>query len=243
MTLICLYLCTLAEKTWVVEKYARRNGVHPTKPIKDEDFQEFRIDKEKHTQCTLNEHTYKVKRIDEKLTTINSYYYAIRDTEFNEIDEDSYKRRFKDQIGYAWCTQGVIDDILVHTHPVNARRCGIGEVLAELCLIDLELNKVDDENKSVDDFDDEQTKTLVKTYCDGLVGFTMGTLKGAYIYFSAAINSGYGALLIKDRTCGHGYFILNVDAAQRKYNEGTGEIDDIPALSETWYICRYTKDR
>ena len=92
--------------------------------------------------------------------------------------------KYNHQIAYIKCSHGwiyqleVFDQSLGEVGPFeDPKRCGVGIVLTELCLIDPTINNLQEGNLAFDYLEDQQTAfDFVVKYCQKLVGLLVGTL-------------------------------------------------------------------
>ena len=170
--------------------------------------------------CRLERSSYTVVKKFE-----NDYYifYAIA-TDRTEplveppllpIDAQKDMEKYDRQIAFIVCTHGWILKLNVFEYslgdyPELPRRCGVGTLLTELCLIDPHVNNNDNDND--DDNDNRASQILAKhgnmfdmsqEYCKKLVGLDMeakfldGSLKaGGSTYLTAAYNMKYLMLMV-----------------------------------------------
>ena len=88
----------------------------------------------------------------------------------------------------------------------NARECGLGTVLTELCLIDPQLNylfHIRLPSKAITILTDYPKQfDEVRKYCNALMGMDMVAIpmKGAHAYLNAALRLGYRRLLVLGAT-------------------------------------------
>ena len=97
---------------------------------------------------------YEILKREDEFGDIFTNFYAIRGDEItrvrNKKKHDSLqdeRSRYKDQIGWAACQPGWIENVWVNDgegtdskYKINARQCGIASVLTQLCLMDPKLN-------------------------------------------------------------------------------------------------------
>ena len=171
---------------------------------------------------------------------------------------------FHGQIAVIRCSHGFIDDLMVFEESlgdvqptVDARRCGIGTVLTELCLIDPDVNIPNPGNMALDILSTnphaKHEFEMVKNKCQKFVGLMMAAEvqntenphAGARTYFTAAINMRYRMLVI-DSTFYGGRNALNVydvKTAKENYDPRTGNINPCcnhgicDAHQSYWLFC------
>ena len=216
--------------------------------------------------CGLTSTTFEVRKIkgyDEMDIMYGSveifYFYALSGgTSFNEIPKGNETHKYHGQIGYIRCKHGWIDDLTVFEEILeryqgfgprsNPRGCGIGVILTELCLIDPELNNMNDGNRArnrLQSFTD--IKDLVVRTCDRLIALVMTArpIKGAHIYFSAAIRMGYGFMVVDESTSyKEKFMIYETEIARQNFDSETAVIQPCcgmnnacSAYGHTWYFC------
>lgn len=133
---------------------------HPATPMDEGESRIFRISQTRfipqpgRETCGLNAKTYLVRKIPEIKTDyegdyITFHFYAISGvTDFSEILNGNVTHKFESQVAYIRCSHGwihwldVFRNRLGVTIQENARGCGIGVVLTELCLIDPDIIKM-----------------------------------------------------------------------------------------------------
>ena len=119
---------------------------------------------------------------------------------FQNMPGDSATRKYEHQVGYITCNHGWINHLETFERSLRsagvgeeARGCGIGTILVELCFLDPKITTVEKENKAIKILP-EAVQQLVRLNCHKLVGMTMAA-KGtgdnptaaAHVYFSASI--------------------------------------------------------
>ena len=210
------------------------------------EVREFGIDKNKKTDCELPEDIYRVMKVKQRSgTDFETNFYAIKNKEFVRDSTRYQEKWYKGQIAYITCSHGLIDyiDVNEDLRP-NARNCGIGTVLTELCFIDPEFYEVNDDNYSLKRIpvDGQHIRTQIKNECSRFIGLELREEEvGAYAFFSAAIRSGYTRLLIYDDRCLNTelkYKFFDVEVARSAYIKETGYIGTTPAFELDWLFCK-----
>ena len=191
-----------------------------------------------------------IKRYDKTLG--HFIFYVIAGNETNPPLPSSRNRTmYRNQIAYATFKPGWIDYVWVNS---GARKCGISTVLSELCLLDPQLNSVNDENQGIKEIStfekNEEVEKVIREILENynaFIGLEMKAepLDGAYAYFSAAIRMRYTKMIIqlydaKLKRCDKGFRQYDTAVAQTKYNSRTGRIDDVEGsgYKAKWYFCK-----
>ena len=157
-------------------------------------------------QCRLTEKDFIVLKV---LSQGYFYFYAVSGASngFQEVHSripQKYAQKFEHQLAYIACTRGWIHQLTVFEkisgaegRREDARGCGVGTILTELCLMDPEINTLKEGSKAIRVLA-EGVKDLVQQNCYKLVGLTMAAYpsSAAHVYFSAAINMGYDKLIV-----------------------------------------------
>ena len=165
---------------------------------------------------------------------------------------DPRLRRYIGQIAFADCNPGEVDKIQVaeknKVQPRDARQCGIGTVLTELCLLDPDIYEKGEKNRAYRLLRSHDVTTM---RCGQAVSLQMGSdpKSGAYAYFSAASRTGYNKLIVNWPNSDYAQIaIYDTDHAKQAYNAETGIIEpcvicqntDVPceAFQAKWIFCR-----
>lgn len=244
---------------------------HPTEEMEEEEILEFQRNPVRYPECTLTSLHYSVlkrhhRRASFPQPSTREFYftfYAFTGETYGEnlteLPNANWKRMYVNQIAYIQCTHGWIDDLTVFDYPLtpvlnlnpteSPKRCGIGTVLTELCLIDPGINVRRQGNLArhiLSGFPVEFPR--VERDCPTLVGLgcATDTMAGAHTYFTAGINMGYRLLLIEVRDDEGQYSIKTfpTDDAKRDYNVETGRIEPCDECSDMcqawgrrWFFC------
>ena len=217
------------------------------KPMTDGDIDEFPIQKEKYNSCGLQAEKYYVKKEepDVKKGIINTNFFASTDKEFIREANFPLKVAYKNQIGYADCVRGFIEQIWVNDKPDNARGCGISTILTRLCMVDQKLTASwPTQNKGLERIWDKNVRQRVLQSCKNFIALKMSAkpLTGAYAYFSAAKKSGFTIFMIQDVAGNKKYVKLNIEDAEKSYNAKDGTIKlkqrTIKGKTQFWYFCK-----
>ena len=225
----------------------------------------FDIDRGKYPGCPLRVDSYRIKKEYVFVSTDraigsegNMVFFVIDNEEFvlrnDENFPDAFRIRgiYQHEIGYIRCRPGLIEQVWINDgrmsmlnphYRANARGCGISTILAKLCMKDLQIYAVDNENKALDLLIDEgldyETRRNVEEHCVKFVGLFMIAEPPvtAHAYFSAAIESGYDRMLIE--YCDNRYHNLyDIAMARQNYDPNTGNIGQIPSKNKNWYFCQ-----
>ena len=179
----------------------------------------FKINKPRHPNCRLTQHTYTVTKKSQGLWGFTIEFYA-------SINGQA--------IASGTCSPGRIRDISVADHPINAKNCGISSVLTQLCLIDPELNYLYHASRPNEALEFlgkyPEQHGLVQEYCKGLMGMLMTARppKGAHGYFNAALRSGYRRMLVLANNKFHYFW---VQTAKERFDSGPETIlPNLPGL-------------
>ena len=175
-------------------------------------------------------------------------------------------RIYEHQIGAITCGPGWIIKLDVYNNAelkikneqglyvnrtVNARKCGVGVVLTELCLVDSDIYALDEHNKGKAHLDDDEL-TLYEN-CHKFVGLTMAAHSpgDGHVYLSSAIRTGYPKLLVH-KGClpglpgeeeEHEYSTYETTVARQNFDSLTGDIEPCSgnercrAWLKNWYLC------
>ena len=134
----------------------------------------------------------------------------------------------------------------------NAQKCGIGIILTELCLIDPDITRLDDNNISLRRYSIRRYsrsiyQMLLNTCAGGLLGLTMTAepIRGEFAYFSAAINKGYNKFMVEEGS-GSDVSTKNYDTkiAGENMDPTSGVIkpccgnNECRANSRVWLFCK-----
>ena len=195
-------------------------------------------------------------------------FYAIarRFGDFIELENPSFDRIYKNQIAVISCGPGwiynldVFDDARLTVKNeqdmsnvdsiVNARKCGIGVVLTELCLLDPDIYAFDEHNWGRKLLNDHGI--TVHQDSRKLVGLAMAATPpgDGHVYFSSAIRTGYERLLV-EKYClpslpgeeeGYQYITYETRVARQNF-DSSGEIgpcsgnERCNAWLKNWYFC------
>ena len=235
---------------------------HPSRKMLTGETQTFR--RKLVPECRLRGKYFRVLKItqrseDRPLQDIFTFYaiygrYNIFSLIENPTNADI---KYEYQIGFIRCNPGWINHLQVFEDAswrrwdneqrqyvlevVDTRRCGVGVVLTELCLLDPEVFVKDHENKA--DINLNNAGTTLHDNCDKLVGLLLTTTE-AHVYLSSAIRMGYQRLLI-DMSDGmsHTFNAYDTSVAQQNYNDATGSIqacdenERCEACFRQWYFC------
>ena len=185
---------------------------------------------------------------------LRTYFYAISGRmEFNERQNGNITHRYQSQVAYIKCQRGWIEmvkvfDASIEPQPLpldDPRGCGIGVVLTELCLIDPDLNNMDFDNRAKMKLSrSAQMQELVTASCVRLVGLSMAAnpIRGANVYFSAAIRMGYGKMIVDQSK--QEFNIYETKIARENFDSNTGIIEaccsvgySCSAFYRDWFFC------
>ena len=187
-------------------------------------------------------------------------------TIFDELDNPLFHRKYKNQIAVISCGPGwiwqldVFDDAKLKimneqgqyvVSIVDARNCGIGVVLTELCLLDSYIYAFDQHNHGRELLDNQ--RITLHNDCRKLVGLAMAAIppSGGHVYLSSAIRTGYPKLLVhKGSLPGlpgedeeHEYNTYETRVARQNYDSASGDIEPCcgyercTAWLRNWYLC------
>ena len=182
---------------------------------------------------------------------VPGYFGITKFDEIPEIDPREFTKmnfRFNGQIAVIKCSHGWIEDLQVFQESlgnversVDARRCGIGTVLTELCLIDPDVNIPKPGNMALDILSTNRNAAnefeMVKNKCQKLVGLMMAAEvkdsefphAGGRTYFTAAINMRYRILVIDSTFYSdesrNALNVYDVKTAKENFDPRTGNIN------------------
>ena len=269
-----MYLCPgVFDKKQKNRRRRRRNILdHPTQEMDDGDMIEFRT--KVSPDCRLRHKTFTVmkKSIRSGVTRSSAdrfKFYAVAVMPFMplfiELEGDPLSDRiYEHQIGAITCGPGWIIKLDVYDNAqlkikneqglyvnrtVNARKCGVGVVLTELCLVDSDIYALDEHNKGKAHLDDDEL-TLYEN-CHKFVGLTMAAHSpgDGHVYLSSAIRIGYQRLLVYRGGLMEGevdYDTYETSVARQNFDSSTGEIGPCcgnlrcEAWMKNWYLCDVT---
>ena len=207
---------------------------------------------------------YRVQKLENEFNDGYSNFYVVPGPSFERLgdpNDEAYNiaKRYKGQIGYAICTHGWIEEVWVNDgtkghgayFPINARRCGIGSNLAQLCLMDPNINRIDNSNKALKKLPTKDILNLVLQYCTRFFGLEMSAepKDAAFGYFSAALREGYKKIAVEERyrdgveADPTSIYIYDTKTALEKYDPKTGRIGKCHgnpvahAFDGYWYFC------
>ena len=201
----------LAQQTRTRHK-RRIHPDHPTQKMDTDEIMTFR--RKNHTDCSLRWKLFTVKKTSQpagvgKSVDDRFIFYAVAGRFWqNELKNSSGYRRYENQIGFIVCGPGWIELLEVFYNArlrgdsfdtwrnVNAQNCGVGVVLAELCLLDPYIFERDEHNQAKQHLD--AAGLTIHESCKRLVGLTMASSRpgGGLVYFSSGIRMGYRKILI-----------------------------------------------
>ena len=125
---------------------------------------------------------------------------------YDNSDEVDDLMKYERQVAYIVCTHGWIESLSVFheslgVQSVDPRRCGIGTVLTELCLIDPEVNRgkvKGNQARALLEYFGGNEYDMSEKYCKKLVGLAMvaNPPGGGRVYLTAASNMGYEILVV-----------------------------------------------
>ena len=248
-------------------KNRRAPNSHPTERM--EDGETLIFTRKNDPSCELTSLYFTVLKTKKGSKDFLFTFYAITG-EYNEgnlveVPNGTPTRKYVSQIAYITCTHGWIYDVTTFKQSLNPgrptenpRRCGIGTVLTELCLIDPAIKVREDGNMAQEHLNPfPEFQTIVVEYCHNLVGLMMHA-KGdgptprvaAKAYFTAAINMKYVLLLVdtsddeEEKKKANELIIYPIHAARDNYDPVTGKIlpcvaceDTCDAWGKRWYFC------
>ena len=208
-------------------------------PMANGDIQAFDIYNEMRPNCSSKEGRYYIKKEKEVNGewVIKRNFYVGLEKNFSLRDENSVKYRYKNQVGYISCTLGFIYQLLVNEIPECAFE--LSTVLTTLCMIDPELNRMDQLNYSFNKLEADNPMEFVSEYCEKLIGVSMSKnkRKKAYAYISAALGSGYTKMLVKGEK-ENNYVVLDLNIAEKAYDSAIGNIRHLDPTWNNWIFCK-----
>ena len=275
-----MYLCPGVFNAKQKNRRRRRRNIldHPTQKMDDDEIIEFRT--KVSPACRLRHKTFTVMKKSIRSGATKSIadrfkFYAIAVMPFMplfiELEGNPLSDRiYKHQIGAITCGPGWIFNLDVYDNAelkikneqgryvdriVNARKCGVGVVLTELCLLDSDINALDEHNRGKALLDDNGI--TLYTNCHKFVGLTMAAHSpgDGHIYLSSAIRIGYQRLLVYRGGLMAGeigeeqevnYNTYETRDARQNFDSSTGDIgpccgnDRCEAWMKNWYFCDLT---
>ena len=258
---------------------------HRYRPMNTGETDTFRIEKSKKTasditrRCSLQSLDYKVRKVQTQGSSGNFVEFQfkaipgdapeLKDGEGNllldeKIDSNIFNTR---QIGISRCEIGVISLVYVRD---NAKNCGIGTVLTELCMIDPIMNQNTNDNhiykflSKIGTDEAQGVRELLISQCSqGLIGLTQASQShfGGFAYLSAAKRMQYQYMVVQffntkaekhthsSGQCSQKFKTYKVEHALKIYNGHTGNIEQGDGESEgsgykaRWYFCRMVKNK
>ena len=203
------------------------------------DIQVFDIYKDNRTNCSYQGTQFFVKKEKEENGdwVLKRNFYASSEKDFSVKVNDSVKSRYKNQVGYISCTIGFIYQVSVNEKPECAFE--MSTVLTTLCMIDPELNRMDELNYSFNKLEADEPMEFVSEHCNNLIGVTMSEKKRkkVYTYFTAAVASGYTKMLVKGDNDVN-YVVLDLNIAEKEYNSELGHINNVDPRWNYWIFCK-----
>ena len=203
------------------------------------DIQVFEIYKEIRANCSYQETRFYVKKEKEENGdwVIKRNFYASSEKDFSVQNNESVKYRYKNQLGYISCTKGFIYQVSINEKPECAFE--MTTVLTTLCMIDPELNRMDELNYSFNKLEADGPMEFVSEHCGNLIGVTMSEKKRkkVYAYFTAAVASGYTKMLVKGENDVN-YVVLDLNIAEKEYNSENGTIKNVDPRWNYWIFCK-----
>ena len=192
------------------------------------------------------------------------YFYAVSSApyfdRFVELARSTKTHRYKHQVAYIICSRGWIEQLTVFERTLgpgraeNARGCGIGVVLTELCLIDPAIHSMETMGTGSNKQENNglvilprELRERVKNECFKIVGMVMNakTDSGGHAYFSAAIRMGFNKLIVDqlllDPSEIRDIKIYDTQVAKQNYKDGVIEEccnnERCTAYRSFWVFC------
>ena len=236
-------------------------------PMKDGERRVFIIDKRAKPNCKLIENKITVRKFVPKDAASSSCSSSSDDERSGRkfAPEDCIKFEVVnyEEDAKIWCQPGYIYLLTANKKTEN---CGVGKILAKLCLNEDTMHNVNsDENESVKDIkkwidecknqktckESEYLNKLINlqkwmnSECKKLLGLVISATDKAkaHVYFNSAIEIGYSQMFIK-LDINKMYpedECLSVDVLKSRYN-GDGKMVDgdktIDVYNKDWFFCR-----
>ena len=251
------------------KRYKRRASLyHPTQKMDTDEVITFRT--KVSPDCRLGHKTFSVMKTSERDGATKSeedrfIFYAIarRWWDFIELENPVLDRRYKNQIAAIRCGPGWIYQLDVYDNAelkieneqgefidttVNARKCGIGVVLTELCLIDSDIFEHDQHNLATQNL--YKQRIDIHQNCDKLVGLDMDAVppSNGLVYLSSGIRMGYTKLMVHLNCLSREgdaaiYNTYDIPVARDNYETLSGDItpcagyERCKAWMKKWYLC------
>ena len=215
--------------------------------------------------CNLNSLYFTVMKTEERMFGKEAFiFYAIAGDEIDGVVGGfNQTHKYNHQIAFIVCNHGWIDLLEVFDRSLevvgpfeNPRRCGVGIVLTELCLIDPNVNDPREGNLGFDYIEGQQTmRERAKDNCLKFVGLKMAAKAsgpnpraGGLTYLTAAIRMDYDFLLINSGYCHDEKMtrtnIYDLQDAKDNYDPVTGNINackgygSCEAYNNNWFFCK-----
>ena len=273
-----MYLCPGVYKARQKTRRRKRQTIlyHPTQKMDADEKITFRT--KVSPDCKLGHKTFTVMKksirhgaTKSALDRFKFYAIARRFDSFIELEGNQLSDRiYKHQIGAITCGPGWIFNLDVYNNAelkikneqgqyidriVNARKCGVGVVLTELCLLDSDIHALDQHNRGKARLDENEI-TLYRN-CHKFVGLTMAAHSpgDGYVYLSSGIRTGYQRLLVYNGGLMAGeiggedeldYNTYDLRDARQNFDSSTGNIEPCcgnyrcEAWNRNWYLCKLT---
>ena len=189
---------------------------HPNEPMQIDEVVQFHI--KDTVNCTLTGPYFTVLKESftlpgDDITNLifyamtGNFYEDFRNGSKMELPGATRERKYEKQIAFIECYHGWIQELNVFDKNIgkegpfeDPRMCGIGTILAELCLIDPEINVQKEGNKAGEYISYYQGPEVdfIPRYCRKLVGLRMTAtpIAAGRVYFSAAIQMKYERVII-----------------------------------------------
>ena len=253
---------------------------NPNEPMKigKQNIQTFKVTRSTRPNCPLlkkrkldevdSSTTYSVlkEKHKDKGGKTHFYFFAVHGSDFvlnDKITEEDKKsnpgivrtHRFLKQVGFIDCPKGQVFRLDVNKEPTDGRRCGIGTVLSQLCLIDPEIYEPGKQNDAtkilLDDMLHESPDAKVADWlmwkCERLVAIHVQTIpRGAgKTYLQAGLKTGFETVAIIWKAVPKKISIYKTKLALENFKPQTGSIgpceghkEECNAFNQKWIFCR-----
>ena len=218
--------------------------------------EEFQMNPIARKECPKKSLTYYVKKLQDER---KFHFHVTTDKTFTQNqNKPAYPlmtETYDNQIAYATCTHGWIENIYVNT---DYRGCGVGSTLTALCLIDPVIYTSSEENDALlrlEHIDKDDKVDFLRQNCKRLVGMffesdrdlSSSPYRGGYMYLSTAVKMSYDYIMIhlydeeKQRCLPEFSLYLIADIQNKRLFDGkTGLIEGYPGTGKgsVWNFCK-----
>ena len=211
------------------------------KAMKMDETRNFKIDKKKNTKCRLPNDKIKIKKEE-----VNEYVYS-----FTMVENDAD--------AFVVCHAGLVTELSVSD---DAKQCGIGTMLMQLCFNEKKLHNVADNDNNValsliNEYSASNVMSIAKdieewvdSKCKKILKLTMAAspASAARVYFKSALASGFTEMFIaldsefypKEGPCSVGELEkrYTADGYMQDKEGHNGHNDKVKVFGEYWFFCK-----